>query len=248
MIHYHGLPVTPESAAVQAVNRGHAFISFAHPQQLTLAIEICQSFAIDNGAFSAWKSGTPVKDWSAFYDFANDCMKYPHCDFIVIPDVIDGNEADNDALLAECPISKNFAVPVYHMHEDLSRLERLAADYPRIALGSSGEFAIVGVNNWWQRMNDMMKVVCDQDGRPLVKMHGLRMLNPEIFSKIPLSSADSTNIARNVGIDQAWTGSYQSSKSVRAYRMRDRIESTNSANAYISQQVVEQMCIFSEVV
>lgn len=232
MIHYHGLPITPESAAYQAVNCGHAFVSFAHPQQLGLAIEICQSFAIDNGAFSAWKSGKPVKDWTSFYEFANECLKYPHCDFIIIPDVIDGSEKDNDTLLIEIPISKNFAVP----------------DYPRIALGSSGEFAQVGANNWWKRMNDMMNIVCDKDGRPLVKMHGLRMLNPEIFSKLPISSADSTNIARNIGIDQAWTGSYQSSKNVRALRMRERIEGTNSANLYTQQQVVDQMCIFSEVV
>ena len=104
MRHYHGLPITPATAAYEAVKQGHAFVSFAHKQQLGVAIEVCQSFAVDNGAFSAWKSGSPVQDWSEFYDFALDCLRYPHCDWIVIPDVIDGSEADNDALLAECPI------------------------------------------------------------------------------------------------------------------------------------------------
>ena len=94
MKHYHGLPITPATAAYEAVKQGHAFVSFAHKQQLGVAIEVCQSFAIDNGAFSAWKSGNPVQDWTEFYNFALDCMKYPHCDWIVIPDVIDGNEAD----------------------------------------------------------------------------------------------------------------------------------------------------------
>ena len=245
MKHYHGLPITPATAAYEAVKQGHAFVSFAHSQQLGVAIEVCQSFAIDNGAFSAWKSGNPVKDWSEFYSFALDCLKYPHCDWIVIPDVIDGNEADNDALLAECPASKNHAVPVYHMHESLDRLERLAADYHRIALGSSGEFAAIGTNEWWERMNQMMGVVCDQDGHPLVKMHGLRMLNPAIFSKLPLESADSTNIARNIGIDQAWKGNYMPpTKEMRAAVMRSRIESVNSANQYIAQPVSKQLCIF----
>jgi hypothetical protein len=39
-----------------------------------------------------------------------------------------------------------------------------------------------------------------------VRLHGLRMLNPEVFSRLPFASADSTNIGRNIGIDQAWRG------------------------------------------
>lgn len=245
MKHYHGLPITPATAAYEAVKQGHAFVSFAHKQQIGVAIEVCQSFAVDNGAFSAWKSGNPITDWSEFYAFAFNCLRYPHCDWIVIPDVIDGTESDNDALLAECPIKKDFAVPVYHMHESLERLSRLASDYSRIALGSSGEFAEIGTNRWWKRINQMMPVICDQDGFPLVKMHGLRMLNPAIFSKLPLESADSTNIARNIGIDSAWKGTYQPpTKEMRAAVMRSRIESVNSANFYVQQQVSNQLCIF----
>lgn len=245
MKHYHGLPITPATAAYEAIKQGHAFVSFAHSQQLSVAIEICQSFAIDNGAFSAWKSGNPIKDWTEFYFFAFDCLRYPHCDWIVIPDVIDGSEADNDVLLSECPLPKEFSLPVYHMHESLARLERLASDYSRIALGSSGEFADIGTNKWWDRINQIMSVVCDEDGFPLVKMHGLRMLNPAIFSKLPLESADSTNIARNIGIDQRWKGTYQPpTKEMRAALMRSRIESFNSANKYIKQSVSNQLSIW----
>lgn len=248
MIHYHGLPITPDTAATEAVKQGHAFVSFAHKQQLGVAIDICQSFAVDNGAFSAWKSGNPIKDWSAYYQFATDCLRYPHCDWIVIPDVIDGSESDNDALLAECPIKKEFSVPVYHMHESLDRLEKLASDYPRIALGSSGAYATVGTQQWWERINHIMDVVCDQQGYPLVKMHGLRMLNPNIFSKLPLQSADSTNIARNIGIDSAWKGTYTPpSKGVRAAVMRSRIESQNSANFYTQQPISKQLSIFEVI-
>ena len=91
MIHYHGLPITPATAAVSAVSGGHAFVSFRHPDQLGV-VECCQSFAIDNGAFSAWRSGNPVTDWTKFYEWAEMCRKFPHCDFAVIPDVIDGSE------------------------------------------------------------------------------------------------------------------------------------------------------------
>lgn len=248
MKHYHGLPITPISAAQAAVTNGHAFVSFAHNQQLEVAIKVCKGFAIDNGAFSAWKSGNPITNWSNFYDFASKCLKKPNCDWIVIPDVIDGSESDNDALLAECPIRKEFAVPVYHMHESLERLERLASDYPRIALGSSGEFSVVGTNEWWDRMNQMMSVVCDKGGFPLVKMHGLRMLDERIFTKLPLDSADSTNIGRNIGIDKKWTGSYQpKTKEFRALTLRHRIEHETSASQYVNQEVCKQLSIFGEI-
>lgn len=39
MIHYHGLPITPETAAIEAIKGGHAFVSFRHPEQLRLAVD-----------------------------------------------------------------------------------------------------------------------------------------------------------------------------------------------------------------
>lgn len=229
MIHYHGLPITPATAAARAVDAGHAFVSYAHSDQLTVAIEVCQSFAVDNGAFSAWKKGTPVADWSGYYDWAAACKLVPSCDFAVIPDVIDGDEAANDALLAEWPLPKWFGAPVWHMHEGLDRLERLASTWPRVCIGSSGEFATIGTTAWWGQIARVMRVVCNDDGQPLVRLHGLRMLNPDIFTKLPFSSADSTNIGRNIGIDQTWRGNYMPpNKEMRAQVMRSRIEAHNA--------------------
>ncbi len=228
MIPYHGLPITPDTAAVSAVGGGHAFVSFAHPRQLGVAVQVCQSFAIDNGAFSAWKSGNPIVDWAPFYEWAGEAKLIPSCDFAVIPDVIDGTEADNDALLAEWPLPRWFGAPVWHMHESLGRLEWLASSWPRVCIGSSGEFATVGTAAWWIQISKAMRVVCDDDGRPLCKLHGLRMLDPEIFSRLPFSSADSTSIGRNIGIDQAWRGTYPApTKEARAAVLRARIESHN---------------------
>lgn len=230
MIHYHGLPITPETAAVEAIKAGHAFVSFRHPDQLRLAVEVCQSFAIDNGAFSAWRSGNPITDWRPFYAWAEDARKVPSCDFAVIPDVIDGDEAANDALLAECPLPRWFGAPVWHMHESFARLERMAHEWPRICIGSSGEYAAIGTTGWWLRMGQAMRVICDDMGRPVCKLHGLRMLDPGVFTRFPFASADSTNIGRNVGIDAAWkAGNYlPAGKAARAAVMRNRIEAHNS--------------------
>lgn len=239
MIHYHGLPITPATVAAKAVEAGHAFISFAHPEQLSLAIEVCQSFALDNGAFSAWKSGNPIKDWTGFYDWALNVKKVPSCDFAVIPDVIDGTEADNDALLKDCPFPSWFGAPVWHLHESLERLDQLANSYVRVCIGSSGEYAQVGTTNWWSRMGQAMRVICDDMGRPACKLHGLRMLDPAIFSKFPFSSADSTSIGRSVGIDQKWkNGNYQPpTKEMRSVVMRSRIEAHNAPAVWGFHQV-----------
>ena len=128
MIHYHGLPITPATCAVAAISSGHAFVSFRHPDQLSIALECASSFAVDNGAFSAWRSGNPVSGWNLYYEWVAALHRYPSFDFAVIPDVIDGDEAANDELLAEWPWSPGpIGAPVWHLHESLGRLDKLVS-------------------------------------------------------------------------------------------------------------------------
>lgn len=83
------------------------------------------------------------------------------------------------------------------------------------------------------KLRDLIRHVVDKNGYPITKLHGLRMLNKDIFMHIPLSSADSTNIARNINIDKYWekTPYRTSSKETRAWVLAERIESNNSASA-----------------
>jgi hypothetical protein len=55
-------------------------------------------------------------------------MRAPNFDFAIIPDVIDGDEAANDALINLWPWirEKHMSAPVWHLHESLDRLMRLA--------------------------------------------------------------------------------------------------------------------------
>jgi hypothetical protein len=251
VIHYHGLPITPETAALRAISGGHAFVSYRHPQQLAIAVECAQSFAVDNGAFSAWRSGEPITDWTMFYEWVRSLYKFPGFDFAVIPDVIDGDEADNDALLAEWPwrnTAPYVGAPVWHLHESLERLDRLTSRWPRICLGSSGDFAKIGTQAWWNRMAEAMNVICDRkSGLPSAKIHGLRMLDPEVFSRFPFASADSTNIGQNIGIDSAWTGTYKPpTKEARAAVMRERIESRQSLTFWNRKAAPIQEQLFME--
>lgn len=230
MIHYHGLPITPGSVAAEVMQAKHAFVSFAHNDQIDIALEMCQSFALDNGAFSAWKSGKPILDWNPYYNWVETLKNSPGFDFAVIPDVIDGDEIDNDALIAEWPHEKHLSAPVWHMHESIERFYDLCHQWPTVCIGSSGAFAVVGTAQWWARIGAALNEVVNERGQPPCKLHGLRMLDPEVFKRLPLSSADSTNIGRNIGIDKNWRGTYQPpDKAWRAKVMAARIESVNGA-------------------
>ncbi len=231
MIHYHGADIYPYPALIETVSAGHALLTWNHidKPQIKTAIDVCQSFMVDNGAFSAWMHQKPITDWYEYYRWVYDCSRIPSFDFAVIPDVIDGDEIQNDKLVNEWPHSEWLGAPVWHLHESMDRLDRLAHEWPRICLGSSGYYSIPGTALWWNRINNAMRVICDNDGVPCCKIHGLRMLNPEIFIHIPLSSADSSNVARNIKNDTRWNGVYApQSKESRAYLIRKRIESQNA--------------------
>jgi hypothetical protein len=227
MIHYHGTPITPEWDLTRILAGRHAMVSYGHPDQLPLIADICQSFSLDNNAFSAWKAGEPIADWNPYYSWVRQWMRHPSFDFALIPDVVDGTEKDNDILIAIWPLGKA-GCPIWHLHESLPKLQRLCQFWPRVAIGSSGDYATIGTSKWWNRMAQAMAVACPY-GYPDTKLHGLRMLNPEVFSRFPFSSADSTNVGRNIGIDSAWRGTYlPHNKAVRGIVLAERIENTQS--------------------
>lgn len=200
MIVYHGTPFGGDRAGVARFLRGrHALIPFPRQEDCAIAFEVCQSVVFDNGAFSAWKQGGPILDWSAYYDWCREWHRHPAFAWAIIPDVIDGSEEDNDALIAEWPLAKHEGVPVWHLHESFDKLERLI-QWPRICLGSSGKYATPGAKSWMRRMRDAMEVLCDENGRPRSKIHGLRMAAPEYTSRYPFASVDSTNVAQNASL------------------------------------------------
>ena len=64
---------------------------------------------------------------------------------------------------------------------------------------------------------------------PPCKLHGLRMLDPEVFSRMPLASADSTNAAVNCSASSRFGIYTPATSSQRAAVIADRIEAHNSA-------------------
>jgi hypothetical protein len=192
--------------------------------------EVCQSFVFDNGAFTVWKQGGKL-DVDGYMTWCEEWHKHPGFDWALIPDVIEGNEDDNDALICDWPKSIR-GVPVWHMHESIDRLVRLGNEWDFVALGSSGVWATPGTEAWWQRMTLAMNTLCDDKGRPPCRLHGLRMLDPRVFSRLPLSSADSTNAAVNSGSLSRFGSYLPPTSAQRSAVIAERIEAHNSSGVW----------------
>ena len=231
MIHYHGTPIggKPVEKAIFFTGK-HCLVSYFYQDDLPLVAECCQSFVFDSGAFSVWKKGGTL-DLEGYLDFCIQYQKHPGLDWVLIPDVIDGSEIENDIHVDmwEGRYPTEMSVPVWHVHESLERLTDLAKAFPRVALGSSGKFSSPGSKVWWARMNDVMAHITDEHGRPMCKLHGLRMLDPKVFSRLPLASADSVNAAMNSGAKDRFGMYVPPSRAQRAQVIAARIEQYNSA-------------------
>ena len=229
MTPYHGTPIGGSRQDVaRFLKSRHALVPFARQDDLGIVADVCQSFIFDNSAFTYWKQGGEM-DIERYVRWCEEWQYHPGFDWALIPDVIDGTENDNDALVRDWPTRlRSKGVPVYHLHESLERLARLLAEWPAVALGSSGEFSYPNSASWWERMEAVMEVACDPEGRPKARLHGLRMLNPAVFTKIPLKSADSTNAGMNCGSLKRFGQYVPPTAAQRAAVIADRIESHNS--------------------
>lgn len=163
MIHYHGTRLSGDKATtIRALQGKHAFVSYADPHDLEIVAEVCQSFAFDNGAFSAWKSGKDM-DIEGYAAWVEQWIRHPGFDWYCIPDVIDGTPEENMAMIGKWRglVDHNMlvhGVPVWHMHEPVEILRNYCHAYQRVAIGSSAQYATVGNAVWWDRMAQAMEV------------------------------------------------------------------------------------------
>jgi hypothetical protein len=191
VIHYHGTPISPRPKLLELAGRCFC-VSFAAPCDIAACHEIGQAVMLDCGAFMFWRTGRAVS-WEAYYAWCERWLEY-RTTWAVIPDVIAGNERENDRLLADWPFGTRGA-PVWHMHEPIRRLLRLADRWPRVCVGSSQAYRSVASQAWHERMTAAMNALCG-DGPAPVWLHMLRGLRLA-GSSYPFASADSTNVARN---------------------------------------------------
>lgn len=173
----------------------HFCVSHAHPQDLQRCLQIGQSVMFDNGAFSQFTKGREV-DVKSYYAWLEPILNPPH--WAVIPDKINGDLADQQQLLSTWPretFGYDNAAPVFHLHMPLHHLNALVLGYPKVCLGSSGQYWQIGTPAWCARMDEVFNYLSRQFGR-MPWIHGLRMLD-QTDGGWPFASADSTNVAQN---------------------------------------------------
>jgi hypothetical protein len=199
MIKYHGTPVGgTKHDSIKFLNGRHALISHAYPIQTPEVLECCESFCLDNGAFTIWKNSKGgAIDMDSYKKWVLDLSRHPAFDFYLIPDKIGGTEKENDELIEQWGDDVRCGVPVFHLGGNPDRFFRLADKYPKVAFGSTDKWARNGTNAWWKDMADFMDIITDDEGFLPCKVHGLRMLDTRITQYLPLHSGDSTNAGVN---------------------------------------------------
>ena len=195
-LHYHGTPITPNSALYSTAGKMFC-VSYWRPDQIHICDRIGQSVMLDNGAYSAWKSGEAMdaEYWKGYYTWVEQWCQRPTT-WAIIPDVIDGGYEDNERLLNNWPFGRTEqSVPVWHLDEPVQRVLKLIDRYPRVAFGSSGRYSEVGSTEWCRRMDNVWNKIANTHGRtPWVHMlRGMAMSKMDY----PFASLDSTDVARH---------------------------------------------------
>ncbi len=192
MMHYHGTPITPMAQLERMAGRLFC-VSYARPDDLARCLRIAQGLMFDNGAFSAKTRGEPF-DLPGFYEWVEPILAHPH--WAVVPDVIDGTEEQQRAMVATWPFRKEFGIPVWHLGMPISYLLHLCDGWGRVCFGSAGQYWDIGSSAWCGRMDEAFNALVRAYGSKLPWVHGLRMLG-HAAGPWPLASADSTNVAQN---------------------------------------------------
>lgn len=191
MIHYHGTPITPNEVLLSLAGK-HFCVRHTAPQNLRTCHQIGQSVMLDNGAYSKFTKGLAT-DWPGFYAWCDPWLDYPTT-WAVIPDVIDEGSQSQDALIREWPHGEKGA-PVWHMDEPVDRLVRLSETWPRVCIGSTGEYWAILSDSWKARMDRAWNALAAAHARtPTVHMlRGMQLSTREW----PFASVDSTDVAQN---------------------------------------------------
>ena len=246
MIFFHGAPIPGDATQqVKFFSGRDCLLSYALKEKVdeNLIFSVCRSFILDNGAYSIWKQGLEP-DWNGFYRWVERYLRHPRFEFFFIPDSIEGGEKENDDLILNADTMRlrsarymDIAVPVFHLGENPERIKNFINwGFKRIGISPSA----VGTNGdaFWNEMNKCWEIICDEEGRPKVKVHALMMLSENIVSSYPWSSGDSSTAAFNSIHDKKFSHSWSPTrKSARAALIAESMEKAQSPNYFQKQPI-----------
>jgi hypothetical protein len=199
---YHGTPITPQAELLTLAGRCFCVSYFNRAKTSMPLIEgIASALMLDNGAFSAWRTGVEFTDeyWGGYHAWVDPLLDRPTT-WAVIPDAIAMPSQEQDRLLKLWPHGDRGA-PVFHLTEDfmppLSRLLRLLDEWPRVCIGWAHDPRTHPISG------DAFERAMDVTWNEIARRHA-RTPNVHMFRGMqlvrcrwPFASVDSTDVGRN---------------------------------------------------
>jgi len=143
---------------------------------------------LDSGAFSAWAQKTEI-DISDYIAFVKKYQRY--ITVYANLDVIGDPEATwkNQEIMEKAGLNP---LPVYHLEDDVSYLERCIKEYEYFCIG--GMARGFNFSTRLSFLDKCFELVCDQPSRlPKAKVHGFGMTSLKLLLRYPWYSVDSTS-------------------------------------------------------
>lgn len=213
MIPYHGTPIGAferNRDVIRGRNLVLTWTSYARTikgqktgeptESAIMHAGVAGSVLLDCGAFPFWRAQRKrtnpkpldvprILEW--YRAMVPQCARTE----VIIPDVIEGGEADNDRLILEFPADlASIAWPVWHTEESIPRLLRLARDHGRVCIGPMGRHSHVTGKAYTLRMIEVFNALTrDAPGTKLHALRGLQLAG----GPFPFTQADSTDAGRN---------------------------------------------------
>lgn len=156
---------------------------------------------LDCGSFSAWNRGEPHLDLKKYIAFvkANEKSLFGYVSLDVIPGVFGQKrtlrEVENSAKQGYCnqQVMRDAGlnpIPVFHQGESFAWLDQFLKDgEPYIGISTAKDLSFDEHVRW---LDQVYSILCDKQGRSLVKTHGFGITNPPLLFKYPFWTVDST--------------------------------------------------------
>lgn len=167
---------------------------------------------LDSGAFSAFTQGAEI-DLNEYVKFCRD-----NEDFIEMASVLDGIGDPQKTYENQIEMERQGVCPLpcFHYGEDERYLEWYIENYTYITIGGLVPISKPEQRAWLDKI--WSRYLCDENGRPKLKVHGFGLTTVDMMSRYPWHSVDSSTwiqkamfgMIRHFGTDRDITVSKES--------------------------------------
>ena len=143
-------------------------------------------FFLDSGAFSAFTQGATI-DLNKYCDYI-----HRNADVIIMPSVLDAIGDPDGTWRNQVAMEAQgvHPLPCYHYGEPTEVVDWYASRYEYITIGGMVPIPNSQLRIWLDRIWE--EHLTDSEGKPKCKVHGFGLTSPELMSRYPWHSVDSS--------------------------------------------------------